>query len=62
MANTVKGSARKGKRVTHSPRSHPSSAPMQGGNVPGGTSGGGMGKGGENVRGSAGNRVITRTV
>lgn len=54
MASTVKGSARKGKRVTHSPKAHPSSAPMQGGGVPGGSAGGGMGKGAaqSNLRGS----------
>lgn len=45
MGNTVKGSARSGKRVTHSPRAHPSSAPSHAGGVPGGTAGGGTGKG-----------------
>lgn len=58
MANTVKGSARKGKRVTHSPKAHPSSAPMQGGNTPGGTPNGGMGKGaGQSNLGGHGNAV-----
>lgn len=54
MASTVKGSARKGKRVTHNPRPHPSGADKQGGNVPGGSSGGGMGKGAaqSNLKGS----------
>jgi hypothetical protein len=52
--NTVKGSARKGKRVTHSPKAHPSSAPSHAGGVPGGSAGGGMGKGAaqSNLRGS----------
>ena len=42
--NTVKGSARKGKRVTHSPKSLPSGARSPD-SVPGGSAGGGMGKG-----------------
>ena len=42
--NTVRGSARKGMRVTHSPKAHPKNAP-QPGTVPGGSAGGGMGKG-----------------
>ena len=52
--NTVKGSARKGKRVTHSPKAHPSSAPSHAGGVPGGSAGGGMGKGAaqKNLKGS----------
>lgn len=44
MANTVKGSARKGKRVTHTPKGHPKGAPREN-SVPGGSAGGGMGKG-----------------
>jgi hypothetical protein len=59
MANTVKGSARKGKRVTHSPKAHPSSAPSHAGGVPGGTAGGGTGKGAaqSNLKGH-GNSVL----
>jgi hypothetical protein len=52
--HTVRGTAKNGKRLTHTPRSHPSKAPPEN-SVPGGTAGGGMGKGAENVRGSAGN-------
>jgi hypothetical protein len=54
MASTVKGSARKGFRNTHGKKGLPKGArsPYS---VPGGTAGGGMGKGGENVRGNAGN-------
>jgi hypothetical protein len=42
--NTVKGSARKGKRVTHTPKGHPKGARSPD-SVPGGSAGGGMGKG-----------------
>ena len=57
MASTVKGSARKGKRLTHNPKSLPKGARSPD-SVPGGTSGGGMGKGGENARGNAGNSSL----
>ena len=50
----VKGSANNGKRVTHTPRPHPTNVPPEN-SVPGGADGGGMGKGAENVHGSAGN-------
>jgi hypothetical protein len=52
--NTVKGSARKGFRNTHGKKPLPSNVPPEN-SVPGGTAGGGMGKGAENVHGSAGN-------
>ena len=54
MATTVKGSAKNGFRVTHGVRNHPKGAKSDPA-VPGGSANGGMGKGGENVRGSAGN-------
>lgn len=54
MTNTVKGSARKGMRDTHGKRSMPTNLPPEN-SVPGGTPGGGDGKGAENVHGSAGN-------
>lgn len=54
MGNTVKGSARKGFRNTHGKKGLPSNAPPEN-SVPGGSAGGGMGKGAENVRGNAGN-------
>ncbi len=60
MASTVKGSARKGKRLTHNPKALPSGARSPD-SVPGGTAGGGMGKGGENVRGNAGNSQLSGT-
>jgi len=52
--NTVRGSARKGMRNTHGKKSLPKGARSPD-SVPGGTPGGGMGKGAENVHGSAGN-------
>lgn len=52
--HTVQGTASKGFRITHGKRGLPggASSPDE---APGGTPGGGMGKGGENVRGNAGN-------
>jgi hypothetical protein len=59
--NTVKGSARKGKRVTHSPKALPGGAKSPD-SVPGGSSGGGMGKGAaqSNLKGS-GNAGLSGT-
>lgn len=54
MASTVRGSAKRGMRNTHGVKPLPSGAKSPD-SVPGGTSGGGMGKGAENVHGSAGN-------
>ena len=55
----VKGTAQKGARVTHTPKSLPSNAPAEN-SVPGGSAGGGT-KGGENARGSAGNEQKSGT-
>lgn len=51
---SVKGSTKSGFRDTHGKKSLPSGASSDPA-VPGGSAGGGMGKGGENVRGNAGN-------
>ena len=54
MSTTVKGSAKRGFRNTHGKKALPSGARSPD-SVPGGKANGGMGKGGENVRGNAGN-------
>lgn len=58
MASTVKGSTRKGKRVTHNPKGLPGGASSPD-SVPGGSAGGGMGKGAgqKNLKGH-GNRSL----
>jgi hypothetical protein len=53
--NTVKGSTKKGFRVTHSNRSNGKSANLTNHMTNINAPTGGMGKGAENVRGSAGN-------
>ena len=58
--NTVKGSTRKGRRDTHGKKALPSGARSPD-SVPGGSANGGMGKGGENARGNAGNAQLSGT-
>ena len=50
----VRGSARSGRRQTHGEKAIPTNTPPEN-SVPGGTIGGGKGKGAANVHGSAGN-------